>query len=146
MYRSGGGGPLRGIIISAAVFIIGAGAFIFGINSVFAKTDEEALRSAGDAIDKAITNCYAVEGRYPDSFTYLSENYGIMIDSDKYTVHFERGGANLRPIFDVLVRGNDDLTYSKLKNAAQDEEENSSNGETGEQWVFPPRFFVEGND
>ena len=45
--------------------------------------------------------CYAIEGRYPPSVDYLEENYGILIDRDKYDVFYSGFASNFMP--DITV-------------------------------------------
>ena len=43
----------------------------------------------------------AIEGRYPPSVEYLEENYGILIDRDKYDVFYSGFASNFMP--DITV-------------------------------------------
>ena len=58
-----------------------------------------------DAINQAVVNCYAMEGRYPVSIQYLIENYGIQVDFDKYAVSYEIFAENIKPHVKVLRLG-----------------------------------------
>ena len=42
-----------------------------------------------------------MEGRYPPSVDYLEENYGILIDRDKYDVFYSGFASNFMP--DITV-------------------------------------------
>ena len=61
----------------------------------------EQRQSLSDAIDKAIIQCYVTEGRYPESFEYLQDNYGIIYDEDQFRVDYVIYGSNMRP--DVTI-------------------------------------------
>ena len=52
---------------------------------------------AQDSIRRAVVSCYAIEGRYPDTYEYLAENYGLTVDEKKYTVHYEIFASNIMP-------------------------------------------------
>lgn len=54
-----------------------------------------------DALNHSIVQCYAVEGRYPESIDYLEKHYGITYDRDKFFVDYEIVGANIMP--EVIV-------------------------------------------
>ena len=50
-----------------------------------------------NALERSITQCYALEGSYPSSLSYLEENYGLSYNHSRYTVHYELIGSNLMP-------------------------------------------------
>jgi hypothetical protein len=47
-------------------------------------------------IDKALVQCYALEGGYPADIDRVSQ-YGVVLDRSKYIFHYEWFGSNLRP-------------------------------------------------
>ena len=56
-----------------------------------------------EIIDKAMIQCYALEGSYPASLEYL-EVYGVILDRASYYYYFEGIGANVKPIVKVFPR------------------------------------------
>lgn len=48
-----------------------------------------------DAIRRASVQCYSIEGRYPPSVEYLEDNYGIVIDRERYNVFYDAGPPTL---------------------------------------------------
>lgn len=78
-----------------------AGAFVTGIMSFSKKADARGADTLRDAIRRASVQCYAIEGRYPPSVDYLEENYGILIDRDKYDVFYSGFASNFMP--DITV-------------------------------------------
>ena len=54
------------------------------------------------ALHRAAVCCYATEGAYPPSLAYLVENYGVRIDTDRFTVSYELFASNLMPDITVL--------------------------------------------
>lgn len=55
-------------------------------------------------INKTITLCYSIEGSYPPNIEYLQDNYGLVVDKDKYIVHYEIFASNIAPeikVFDI---------------------------------------------
>ena len=93
---------LSGIVLPVGFFAMIAGAIYFGIGSLNRTTGNEQLRGAEQAIRRAAVHCYAIEGSYPASFDYLVERYGIMVDDQRYVVHYEPMGRNLMPTIVVL--------------------------------------------
>ncbi|WP_101697751.1 hypothetical protein [Clostridium minihomine] len=57
-------------------------------------------------IDRAVLNCYAIEGMYPPTFQYLQQNYGVQVDSEKYYVDYQIFASNIKPVIQILERGN----------------------------------------
>jgi len=89
--------PVRNVILSLTVFAVISGSFFFGVSTLSLNTgikQEEALQNA---VQNAITHCYAAEGFYPETLDYLIENYGVSYDSDKYFVSYQIMGSNLMP-------------------------------------------------
>jgi hypothetical protein len=63
----------------------------------------EGARFLEEAILRAAVHCYAIEGSYPESLTYLTENYGIHIDRRKYVVFYNIFASNILPDITVVV-------------------------------------------
>ena len=57
-----------------------------------------------DAIRKAAVACYAAEGIYPPTLSYLQEHYGLQIDESRYAVFYEIFAENMMPDITVLER------------------------------------------
>jgi hypothetical protein len=56
-----------------------------------------------EIIDKALIQCYALEGSYPGSLEHL-ETYGVILDRASYHYYFEGIGSNVKPIVKVIPR------------------------------------------
>ena len=85
-------GPLFGIVLFVICFM-----FFVAIVNDTDDVDEKEIEALKTAIDKAITTCYAIEGTYPESIEYIEENYGVVIDWDKYAVIYDLLGSNIKP-------------------------------------------------
>lgn len=68
--------------------------------------NENTLKMVEENIKKAAMTCYSVEGFYPSSITYLEENYGLVVDTDKVNVFYQTVGSNLFPDIVVTYKGN----------------------------------------
>lgn len=74
------------------------------------------VRNAGNAAEKSrsdslyrtvmhsVSLCYSIEGEYPPDLGYLEENYGVKIAHDRYIVHYEYFGANIRPTITIVEK------------------------------------------
>jgi hypothetical protein len=67
-------------------------------------TQEERRLQVENAIERALSLCYAQEGFYPAQFDYLIDHYGIQISADHYFVYYKTIGANIRPDVSVYER------------------------------------------
>ena len=58
-----------------------------------------------NAVIRSAVECYAVEGAYPDSLSYLEQHYGLTVNHRDYIVSYEAYAGNQLPDVRVLVRG-----------------------------------------
>ncbi|MEA4966203.1 MAG: hypothetical protein VB055_10315 [Oscillospiraceae bacterium] len=57
------------------------------------------------AVLQSAAQCYAVEGVYPETLSYLEEHYGLVVNHRRYIVTYDAFSSNLPPDVAVLVRG-----------------------------------------
>ena len=87
----------RNLIISLAVFVIIAVCFWCAADSVSERTQAEERMLLEAALNRSITHCYAIEGTYPESLEYLTKNYGLTYDEDKFYIDYQPLGADIMP-------------------------------------------------
>jgi hypothetical protein len=63
---------------------------------------------AKEAIERAVMQCYALEGSYPPNLDYLVKNYGLIIDQKRYVYLYETVAGNIHPIVQVQLPGEND--------------------------------------
>lgn len=85
------------IIAFLILFII----FYDAIGSVDETTARKQKEQLTISIGCNITQCYALEGSYPPSLSYLKENYGLTYDASILFVDYQFIGANIYP--DVTI-------------------------------------------
>jgi hypothetical protein len=66
---------------------------------------QQRLIRTEEAIQRALSLCYAQEGFYPARLEYLIDHYGILINSDTYYVYYKTIGSNIRPDVTVFRKG-----------------------------------------
>lgn len=54
------------------------------------------------AIRKTTLQCYALEGQYPPTLQYLTDHYGLLLDTRAYHFRYEVPAGNLPPIIEVF--------------------------------------------
>ena len=94
-------GIFSGMGISVAIFMVALLLFLYAVSFASKSTTQEQKSSLSNAIDRCMLQCYVTEGRYPESFDYLVNNYGIYYDSTKYRVDYVGYGCNMKP--DVTI-------------------------------------------
>ena len=52
----------------------------------------------------AAVQCYALEGAYPQSLSYLEENYGVQVNHSRFIVSYEAYASNQLPAVAVLEK------------------------------------------
>ncbi|MCH5196349.1 MAG: hypothetical protein J1F28_06530 [Oscillospiraceae bacterium] len=98
---------LRRVLSAAlpiAVFMIMLVWLVSGVLNADSAVDAKELEEIKNTIENGVTICYAIEGVYPESMQYLTENYGVVVDSSKYIVHYESVAANIRPTITIIER------------------------------------------
>lgn len=98
--------PLSGlpVLLSLAALVCLFFLFYRGILSVSAANLEKQQESLENALSRSITQCYAVEGTYPPSLSYLEEHYGLTYNKDLFYVDYRPIGSNIMPDVTVLSR------------------------------------------
>lgn len=97
---------LRNTILPICIFLLLFLAFLFGVNSISAQSEQEQQNALKTSIMQSAVHCYATEGKYPESLSYLEEHYGITYDHSKYIIDYEILGSNLMPEITVIPLNN----------------------------------------
>lgn len=72
--------------------------------SLASTNQERETEILSNALDRSITQCYALEGSYPPDLDYLKEHYGLTYNSDRYFIDYRYIGSNLRPNTIIIER------------------------------------------
>ena len=92
----------KSFLMPLSIFLVLFFLFLGGFSSISAESQEQEQIALQNAITRSMVHCYAVEGRYPESLSYLEEHYGIQIDADRYAVFYDIFAENLMPDITVL--------------------------------------------
>lgn len=74
------------------------------INNAQKKSNAENFKILSDAIMRSAVQCYAIEGFYPPNIEYLEQNYGLLVDHDKYFISYSVFASNIIPDVDVFQK------------------------------------------
>lgn len=95
--------PGRWIALLCAVLAIAAGGTAAARRAA-ADLAAQSAQSVREAVLRSAVQCYAVEGAYPSSLAYLEDNYGLIVNENRYIVTYDTFGSNILPEVSVLVK------------------------------------------
>lgn len=78
--------------------------FWTAVSQLEMRRQREGRAQLEEAIRRAAVTCYALEGFYPPDVAYLQQHYGLQVDEQSYTVHYELVASNWMPDITVLER------------------------------------------
>lgn len=90
---------IAGLLAAACLF---GGVQLYGL--VTRDMDEQAAAALRQAVVDAAVQCYAVEGKYPESLDKLEEEYGVQINHARFIVTYEVFASNQLPDITVLEK------------------------------------------
>lgn len=95
----------RSLLAAGIVFLVVVVLFGALLASVTRQSSARETALLDSAIRRAVVTCYAVEGKYPPSLDYLSENYGVRVDETRYAVFYDVFAENVMPTVTVAAIG-----------------------------------------
>ena len=87
------------------MFALIAAFFLFALFSAAQRNDARETELVHAALRRAIVTCYAVEGKYPPSLSYLYDTYGITVDENRYAVFYDVFASNVMPSVQITRIG-----------------------------------------
>lgn len=93
---------LRVVAVPILLTLVMIVTVIIGLRKTESSGRDEALRVLEEGIQRAVVQCYVVEGRYPEGIAYIEERYGVYIDKSRYAVHYKVFASNVMPEITVL--------------------------------------------
>lgn len=90
--------------LSIIIFILVIGGCWVFADHIRYSNEVEQKEILQNAVDRMITECYAMEGRYPPDIDYLVEHYGLTYDEDEYWIDYQYIASNLRPDVTIIKR------------------------------------------
>lgn len=90
-----------GILLFAVILVV----FLYGISYVGSSTSDRQEASLISAMERNIVHCYALEGFYPPSLSYMEEHYGLTYDKNMFIVDYQPIGTNIYPDFTIIRKG-----------------------------------------
>ncbi|MCI2046794.1 MAG: hypothetical protein LKJ90_03665 [Faecalibacterium sp.] len=91
-------------LLAAALILLclaGAAALYQKVMADLAAQEQGAVRQA---VLRCAVQCYSVEGVYPPDLAYMEENYGLIVNQERYIVSYDAFASNLLPQVSVLTK------------------------------------------
>lgn len=95
---------IQSVNFSILFFLFIIGIFLYGISAVSNSSVNDGKEILENALNKDIVHCYAVEGMYPPSLSYIEKNYGLTYDHEAFIIDYEAVGSNIMPTFMIIER------------------------------------------
>lgn len=90
------------VLITIIIITIAAVIVFAAIGDYKNSYDEKKTEDIRDTVLTYVAECYALEGRYPEDLEYLEDNYGLVLDKDKYVYHYLMFASNFLPDVKVI--------------------------------------------
>lgn len=88
---------IRNHLLGAVLFAVIAALLTVGLSNASRQSAEEEKRLAEESVRRAVVSCYIIEGRYPESYAYIRDHYGLRINEDKFFVDYRIFASNIMP-------------------------------------------------
>ena len=89
--------PVLLLVLAIALLIVSANSLTESGSS----REEEIVSSA---LERSITQCYALEGAYPPDLDYLQTHYGFTYNREHFFIDYQYIGGNLRPNITIIKK------------------------------------------
>jgi len=90
--------------IPVLLLMVILGAFVLFSDSLSADSSAQEKEILQEALNRSITQCYALEGAYPVNLTYLEEHYGLTYNEEHFYIDYRYIAGNLRPDVTIIER------------------------------------------
>lgn len=84
------------VFIIASILLL-----VFGTEKFIDKRGDYNMEEQKNTIQRFAVQCYASEGSYPPNLEYLEENYGLLLNREKYNYIYSVFASNIVP--DIVV-------------------------------------------
>jgi hypothetical protein len=88
-------------IFFTLVIAVVIGWAFFGMVMIAERDHESQSEKIKEIIDRALIQCYALEGAYPNDIRYLSK-YGVLFNNEEYEYYYELTWATYMPVVAVI--------------------------------------------
>lgn len=76
----------------------------FSVENVKMQRDNEKTYILADAVIRSAVQAYAIEGFYPPNIEYMENNYGLIVDHEKYVISYNIFASNIMPEVEIFLK------------------------------------------
>ena len=91
------------MLVCLAIIAAVALTAVISVQDFGSRYEDRKLNEVRDTVLSYIAQCYALEGEYPPDLQYLEDNYGLIMDKNRYIYHYEKFASNIFPDVKVLL-------------------------------------------
>lgn len=91
-------------LLPAVIIVFALLLFLYGSANLSDSGSEQEYNVVSNALDRSITQCYALEGTYPPNLAYLQDNYGFTYNTNHFFIDYQYIGGNLRPDVTIIMK------------------------------------------
>lgn len=91
-------------LLPSVLIILALILFLYGSATLSDSDFEQEYRIVSNALERSITQCYALEGTYPPDLEYLHDNYGFTYNTKHFFINYRYIGGNLRPDVTIITK------------------------------------------
>lgn len=93
------------LIVSLLVIAVCAAVIFVSLANYGSEYGDKRAQEVKGTIINTVAQCYALEGKYPPDLKYLEDHYGLQLDRERYTYHYELFASNIFPNIRVFSKG-----------------------------------------
>ena len=90
--------------LGAAIAAVCTLLLLLGVWAVWNGAQAAMREQAAQSLRTAVLDAAALEGAYPQSLSYLEENYGVQVNHSRFIVSYEAYASNQLPAVAVLEK------------------------------------------
>lgn len=95
---------LRRCSIAILSFILIFILLFIAVQNTSKSSKENQKISLEKSVYRGILECYALEGKYPESLNYLIKEYDILYNEDEYVIEYEVIASNILPVVTIIEK------------------------------------------
>lgn len=94
----------RRYMLSILSFVLVFILLFMAVQNTASSSKKSQKSSLEKAVYRGILECYALEGKYPESLKYLVNEYNILYNTDEYAIEYEVIASNILPVVTIIEK------------------------------------------
>jgi len=93
------------ITLCVLLAVLAAAVVLYDAFAVSAEEITDRENAIQETVRDRALQCYVIEDAYPESLSYLEENYGLAVNHEDYLIVYDLFAENQPPQIKVIYRG-----------------------------------------